>query len=49
LNEIARSVGKPSRLVLSVVRSPRVPPALPPCPGLRGQPCRSYVPASNGG
>jgi hypothetical protein len=35
--------------VLAVVRGVGAPPALPPCPGLRGQPCRTYVPASNGG
>jgi uncharacterized protein len=49
LNEIARGPARPSRLVLSVVPGVEVPPDLPPCPGLRGQPCRSYVPASNGG
>ena len=38
-----------SRLVLPVVPGVDVPPELPPCPGLRGQPCRTYVPASNGG
>jgi predicted acyl esterase len=48
-NEIARTPGQPSRLVLPVVSGVDVPPGLPPCPGLRGQPCRSYVPASNGG
>jgi hypothetical protein len=47
-NDIARTRLMPSRLVLPVVRA-EVPPGLPPCPGLRGQPCRAYVPASNGG
>jgi hypothetical protein len=49
LNEIARSVGRPSRLVLPVVSGVQAPAGLPPCPGLRGQPCRTYVPAGNGG
>jgi hypothetical protein len=26
-----------------------VPTGLPPCPGLRGEPCRSYKPFSNRG
>jgi len=49
VNEIARGSGRPSRLVLPVVPGVVVPPDLPACPGLRGQPCRSYVPAVNGG
>ena len=49
VNEIARGPARPSRLVLSVVPGVAVPPELPPCPGLRAQPCRSYVPAVNGG
>ena len=32
-----------SRLVLPVVPDVAVPTGLPPCPGLRGQPCRDYV------
>jgi predicted acyl esterase len=49
VNEVLRTAARPSRLVLSVVPNGTVPPALPPCPGLRGQPCRTYVPATNGG
>jgi hypothetical protein len=49
LNEISRTHVQPSRLVLAVVPGVGAPPALPPCPGLRGQPCRTYVPAANGG
>jgi predicted acyl esterase len=49
VNEIAWGKAHPSRLVLPVVRDVDAPPALPPCPGLRGQPCRTYVPATNGG
>lgn len=39
-NEIARSVGRPSSVVLPVVAGVTVPTPLPPCPGLRAQPCR---------
>ena len=49
VNEIARSAARPSRLVLAVVPAVEAPAALPPCPGLRGQPCRTYAPAANGG
>ena len=33
-----------SRLVLPVVSGVNVPTGLPPCPGLRAEPCRTYVP-----
>ena len=39
---IASSRRKPSRLVLPVVPGVEVPDELPPCPGLRGQPCRAF-------
>ncbi|MGD0313747.1 MAG: CocE/NonD family hydrolase [Acidimicrobiales bacterium] len=39
----------PSALVLSVVPGVTPPDAQPACPSLRGQPCRAYVPAGNGG
>jgi predicted acyl esterase len=39
---IARSASKRSRLVLPVVAGVNVPTGLPPCPGLRGEPCRDY-------
>ncbi|HXJ33422.1 MAG TPA: CocE/NonD family hydrolase [Candidatus Eisenbacteria bacterium] len=48
-NEISRIGARASRLVLPVVPGVEVPQTLPPCPGLRGQPCRTYVPAWNGG
>jgi uncharacterized protein len=35
-----------SRLVLPVVSGVNVPTGLPPCPGLRGEPCRAYQPPS---
>jgi predicted acyl esterase len=37
----ARSPTQPSRLVLPVVAGVSVPTGLPPCPGLRGEPCRT--------
>lgn len=37
----------PSRLVLPVVPRISVPTGLPPCPGLRGEPCRDYQPVAN--
>jgi predicted acyl esterase len=39
---IAFSKSRPSRLVLPVVPGVDVPTGLPPCPGLRGEPCRDY-------
>ncbi len=44
---IARSKTMPSRLLLPVVPGLAVPTALPPCPGLRGEPCRDYQPFTN--
>jgi len=41
-NSIALSQAMPSRVVLPVVPNITVPPAFPPCPSLRGQPCRTY-------
>jgi uncharacterized protein len=39
---IARSTKMPSSLLLPVVPDVTVPTGLPPCPGLRGEPCRDY-------
>ena len=39
---VAFSKRKPSRLILPVVPGVSVPTGLPPCPGLRGEPCRTY-------
>jgi uncharacterized protein len=39
--------GGPSDLLLPVVPGVNVPTGLPPCPGLRGEPCREYVPFTN--
>ena len=44
---IAYSKRMPSKLLLPVVPGVEVPTALPPCPGLRGQPCRAYKPFVN--
>lgn len=49
LDEVSRTPAQPSRLLLPVLPGVSAPPALPPCPGLRGQPCRTYAPATNGG
>jgi uncharacterized protein len=45
---IAHSPSMPSRLVLPVVPGLSVPTGLPPCPGLRGEPCRTYAPTATG-
>jgi predicted acyl esterase len=47
-NDIAHSVGRPSKVVLPVLpaaQAPAVPALAPPCPSLRNQPCRDYLPA----
>jgi predicted acyl esterase len=49
VNDVSRSPGFASRLVLPVIRRAVAPAGLPPCPGLRGQPCRTYEAADNGG
>jgi hypothetical protein len=45
--EIGYGNGMPSRLVLPEIAAGDVPDQLPPCPGLRGEPCRDYVPFQN--
>jgi uncharacterized protein len=44
---IANTRMTPSRLVLPIVRDMPVPTGLPPCPGLRGEPCRDYQAFTN--
>jgi predicted acyl esterase len=44
---VAYSKRRPSRLLLPVVPGVDVPTDLPPCPGLRGQPCRDYKALAN--
>jgi hypothetical protein len=41
--QLALGADYPSRVVLPVVSGVHVPPGLPPCPSLRGQPCRPYT------
>jgi hypothetical protein len=47
--QVAIAYGKdtPSNLLLPVVPGLSVPTGLPPCPGLRGEPCREYQPFAN--
>ena len=46
--DVARSADMPSRLLLPVVPGVSVPPVpAQPCPGLRGEPCRTYQPLMN--
>ena len=42
---IAHDRKRPSNLTLPVIPEGEIPTALPPCPGLRGEPCRDYGPA----
>jgi predicted acyl esterase len=44
---VAFSKRRPSRLILPVVPGVSVPTGLPPCPGMRGEPCRAYQPFMN--
>jgi predicted acyl esterase len=46
---LAHAASMLSRLVLPVVPGIHAPTPLPPCPGLRGEPCRTYQSAANGG
>ena len=45
--EIGYGGDMPSRLALPVIPGPNAPTGLPPCPSLRGEPCRDYVPIVN--
>lgn len=42
INTVSRSAAMPSRIVLPVIPGIEPPAALPPCPGLRAQPCHEY-------
>jgi predicted acyl esterase len=44
---VAHSRKMPSRIILPVVPGVAVPTGLPPCPGIRGEPCRDYQPLVN--
>ncbi|HYL52091.1 MAG TPA: CocE/NonD family hydrolase C-terminal non-catalytic domain-containing protein, partial [Acidimicrobiia bacterium] len=45
VNEIAHSLGRPSKVVLPVIPDPPagIPTAAPPCGSLRGEPCRAVL------
>ncbi|CAN5500150.1 hypothetical protein BH10ACT11_BH10ACT11_01300 [soil metagenome] len=44
---VQHTKGHASRLILPVVPRISAPTPLPPCPGLRGEPCRDYEPVAN--
>ncbi len=44
---LGRGGDRASAITLVAVAGFDVPPELPPCPSLRGQPCRAYEPAAN--
>ena len=46
-HSIAHSMMNPSSIVLPVVPGLQVPTEMPPCPSLRGQPCRAVEPFIN--
>jgi predicted acyl esterase len=46
--DVAFSQRMPSALVLPVVPGMQIPTGLPPCPGLRAEPCRDYQAMANG-
>jgi hypothetical protein len=45
--QIGYGADMPSRFELPVVPGISAPTGLPPCPGLRGEPCRNYQPLEN--
>ncbi len=47
VNVVAHSPARPSRIVLPVLPGVEVDSPVPPCPSLRGQPCREYVALQN--
>ena len=44
---VSHSADYPSSIALPVIPGATVPTALPPCPSLRGQACRDYLPYTN--
>jgi hypothetical protein len=42
-NDIVHSAERPSAIVLPVIAGASIPTPLPPCPSLRGEPCRTYA------
>lgn len=47
-HRIAVSADHASSIALPIIPGAKVPTAQPPCPSLRGQPCRSYASLANG-
>jgi predicted acyl esterase len=47
LHAVAHSVDHPSSINLPVIPGVAVPSPIAPCPSLRSQPCRAYVPQTN--
>lgn len=47
VHTVAHDKAHPSSALLPVLPGAPVPTALPPCPSLRGQPCRDFVPYQN--
>jgi uncharacterized protein len=47
LHAVAHSADHPSSVLLPVIPDVPVPSPIPPCPSLRSQPCRAYVPQTN--
>ena len=45
--QLAHSPSMPSRVLLPEIAGAKVPTPLPPCPGLRGEPCRPYEALAN--
>ena len=45
--DVSSSRQRPSRLILPVVPGLDIPTPAPPCPSLRNEPCRPYVPFKN--
>jgi uncharacterized protein len=45
--DVAHSAAYPSSVVLPVIEGQLATTTLPPCPSLRGQPCRAYMPYVN--
>jgi predicted acyl esterase len=46
-HQISHSMANPSSLALPLLQGVTAPSPLPPCPSLRGQPCRAYTAVAN--
>lgn len=47
--EVAHAADAPSSIALPLIAGLTAPGDVPPCPSVRGQPCRTYTPFANGG